>query len=131
MEARQQAAGVLKQGKEGAAGADASAYAGEAAEAADVAEARLAQPKGDSRYRWRLVVHRFESPRHCGTCRKMMQCNVRHVAAGLAAAVRDNAVKEAEELCVHIRTMRLCIGSTAGLGFRVNQNFTSGSTGWV
>jgi TPR repeat protein len=26
-------------------------------------------------------------------------CNVRHVAAGLAAAVRDNAVKEAEELC--------------------------------
>jgi hypothetical protein len=54
MEARQQAAGVLKQGKEGAAGADASAYAGEAAEAADVAEARLAQPKEDSRHRWRL-----------------------------------------------------------------------------
>ena len=45
MEARQQAAGVLKQGKEGAAGADASAYAGEAAEAADVAETRLAQPE--------------------------------------------------------------------------------------
>jgi len=42
---------------------------------------------------------RFEPPRDWGTCRKMMQCNVRHVAAGLAAAVRDNVVKEAEELC--------------------------------
>ena len=45
------------------------------------------------------VGRRFEPPRDWSTCRKMMQCNVRHVAAGLAAAVRDNVVKEAEELC--------------------------------
>jgi len=45
------------------------------------------------------VGRRFEPPSDWSTCRKMMQCNVRHVAAGLAAAVRDNVVKEAEELC--------------------------------
>ena len=44
------------------------------------------------------VGRHFEPQRDWGTCRKMMQCNVRHVAAGLAA-VRDNVVKDAEELC--------------------------------
>jgi len=34
-----------------------------------------------------------------GNCRKMMQFNVRRVAAGLAAAVRNKFVREAEELC--------------------------------
>jgi TPR repeat protein len=45
------------------------------------------------------VGRHFEPQRNWGACRKMMQCNVRHVAAGLAAAVRDRAAKEAEELC--------------------------------
>ena len=34
-----------------------------------------------------------------GKCRKMIYFNVRRVAAGLAAAVRNKFVKEAEELC--------------------------------
>jgi len=41
----------------------------------------------------------FEPQRNWGACRKMMQSNVRRVAAGLAAAVRDKVAKEAEELC--------------------------------
>jgi len=41
----------------------------------------------------------FEPQRNWGACRKMMLSNVRHVAAVLAAAVRDKAAKEAEELC--------------------------------
>jgi TPR repeat protein len=45
------------------------------------------------------VGRHFEPQRNWGACRKMMQSNVRHVAAGLAAAVRDEAAKEAEELC--------------------------------
>jgi TPR repeat protein len=45
------------------------------------------------------VGRRFEPAKHWGTCCKMMQCNLRHVAAGLAAAVLDGVVKEAEELC--------------------------------
>ena len=34
-----------------------------------------------------------------GACHQLMQCNVRRLVAGLAAAVRDKAAKEAEELC--------------------------------
>jgi len=45
------------------------------------------------------VGRHFEPQRNWGACRKMMQCNVRHVAAGLASAVRDKVAKEAEELC--------------------------------
>ena len=42
----------------------------------------------------------FEPQRNWGACRKMMLSNVRRVAAGLAAAVRDQVAKEAEEeLC--------------------------------
>jgi len=41
----------------------------------------------------------FEPQRNWGACRKMMQSNVRRVAAVLAAAVRDKVAKEAEELC--------------------------------
>jgi len=45
------------------------------------------------------VGRHFEPQRSWGACRKMMQCNVRRVAAGLAAAVRDKVAKEAKELC--------------------------------
>ena len=45
------------------------------------------------------VGRHFEPQRNWGACRKMMQSNVRHVAAGLAAALRDKVAKEAEELC--------------------------------
>jgi len=45
------------------------------------------------------VGRHFEPHRTLGACRKMMQFNVRRVAAGLAAAVRNKFVKEAEELC--------------------------------
>jgi len=41
----------------------------------------------------------FQPQGNWGACRKMMQSNARRFAAGLAAAVRDKAVKEAEELC--------------------------------
>jgi len=41
----------------------------------------------------------FEPQRNWGACRKMMLSNVQRVASGLAAAVRDEAAKEAEELC--------------------------------
>jgi len=41
----------------------------------------------------------FEPQRNWGACRKMMQTIVRHVTAGLAAAVRDKVAKEAKELC--------------------------------
>jgi len=41
----------------------------------------------------------FEPQRNWSACRKMMLSDVRRVAAGLAAAVRDKAAKEAEELC--------------------------------
>jgi len=41
----------------------------------------------------------FEPQRNWGACRKMMLSNVRRVAAGSAAAVRDKVAKEAEELC--------------------------------
>jgi len=41
----------------------------------------------------------FEPQRNRRACCKMMQSIVRRVAAGLAAAVRDKAAKEAEELC--------------------------------
>jgi TPR repeat protein len=47
-----------------------------------------------------LGVGRHNEPqRNWGACHKMMQSIVRRVAAGLAAAVRDKAAKEAEELC--------------------------------
>ena len=42
------------------------------------------------------VGHHFEPSRICSS---MMQSQVRRVAAGLAAAVRDSVAKEAEELC--------------------------------
>jgi TPR repeat protein len=45
------------------------------------------------------VGRHFEPQRNWGACCKMMQSNVQHVAAGLAAAVRDEVAKEAEELC--------------------------------
>jgi len=45
------------------------------------------------------VGPQFEPQRNWNNCRKMMQFNVRRVAAGLAAALRDNVAKEAEELC--------------------------------
>jgi len=44
------------------------------------------------------VGRHFEPQRNRGTCRKMMQSNVRCVAAGLAAAVLERAVKEAKRL---------------------------------
>jgi len=45
------------------------------------------------------VGHHFEPQRNWSDCHQMMQISVRHVAAGSAAAVRDEAAKEAEELC--------------------------------
>ena len=44
------------------------------------------------------VGRHFEPQRTLGACRKMMQFNVRRVAAGLAAAARNKLFKEAEEL---------------------------------
>ena len=41
----------------------------------------------------------FEPRSNASACSKMMWCTVRRVAAGLAAAVRDNIFKEAEDLC--------------------------------
>jgi hypothetical protein len=41
----------------------------------------------------------FEPQSNWGACCRMMQSIVRRVAAGQAAAVRDKAAKEAEELC--------------------------------
>ena len=50
------------------------------------------------------VGRHFEPQRNRRACHQMMQSNVRHIAAGLAAAavraLRDKAAKEAEELCV-------------------------------
>jgi len=45
------------------------------------------------------VDRHCERQRNWGACNKMMQSNVRRVAAGLAAAVRDKVAKEAQELC--------------------------------
>jgi TPR repeat protein len=45
------------------------------------------------------VGRHFEPQRNWVACSKMMQSNVQRVAAGLAAAVRDQVAKEAEELC--------------------------------
>jgi TPR repeat protein len=45
------------------------------------------------------VGRHFEPQRNRRACHQMMLSNVRRVAAGLAAAVRDKAAKEAEELC--------------------------------
>jgi len=45
------------------------------------------------------VGHHFEPQRNWRACHQMMQSIARRVAAGLAAAVRDKAAKEAEELC--------------------------------
>ena len=45
------------------------------------------------------VGRHVEPQRTLGACRKMMQFNVRRVAAGLAAAVRNKFFKKAEELC--------------------------------
>jgi len=45
------------------------------------------------------VGRHFEPQRNRSACHKMMHINVRRVAAGLAAAVRDKVAKEAEELC--------------------------------
>ncbi len=45
------------------------------------------------------VGRHFEPQRNRIACRKMMQLNVRRVAAVLAAAVRDKVAKEAGELC--------------------------------
>ena len=44
------------------------------------------------------VGNHFEPHRNWGACRKMMQSNVRFVAAGLAAAVLQRAIKEADIL---------------------------------
>jgi TPR repeat protein len=41
----------------------------------------------------------FEPQRNWGACHKLMQSTVRRVASKLMAAVRDEAAKEAEELC--------------------------------
>jgi len=45
------------------------------------------------------VGRHFEPQRNRRACHQMMQSNVRRVAAGQAAAVRDKVAKEAEELC--------------------------------
>jgi hypothetical protein len=45
------------------------------------------------------VGRHFQPQRNWRACHSMMQSNVRRVAAGLAAAVRDNVAIEAEELC--------------------------------
>jgi TPR repeat protein len=49
------------------------------------------------------VGRHFEPQRNRRACHQMMQSNVRHIAAGLAAAavraLRNKAAKEAEELC--------------------------------
>jgi TPR repeat protein len=42
----------------------------------------------------------FEPQRNWSACHKLMQSTVRRVASRLMAAVRDEAAKEAEELCV-------------------------------
>ena len=44
------------------------------------------------------VSRHFQPQRNWGACRQMMQSNVRRVAAGLAAAVLERAVKEAQRL---------------------------------
>ena len=45
------------------------------------------------------VGDQFEPQRNRRACHKMMQMNARRVASKLMAAVRDEAAKEAEELC--------------------------------
>jgi TPR repeat protein len=45
------------------------------------------------------VGHHIEPQRNRRACHKMMQSNVRHVVAGLAAEVRDKLANEAEVLC--------------------------------
>jgi hypothetical protein len=45
------------------------------------------------------VGSHFEPKRNWGACRRMMQSILRRVAAGMAAAVRDNVAKEAKKLC--------------------------------
>jgi hypothetical protein len=45
------------------------------------------------------VGRHFEPQRNWSACHKLMQSVARRVAAGLAAAVRDEVAKEAEELC--------------------------------
>jgi TPR repeat protein len=45
------------------------------------------------------VGRHFEPQRNRRACHKMMQMNARRVASKLMAAVRDEAAKEAEELC--------------------------------
>jgi hypothetical protein len=45
------------------------------------------------------VGRHFEPQRNRSACHQMMQSIARRVAAGLAAAFRDKAAKEAEELC--------------------------------
>jgi len=45
------------------------------------------------------VGRHFEPQRNMRACLKMMQSVAKHVAAGLAAVVRDKIAKEAEELC--------------------------------
>jgi len=45
------------------------------------------------------VGRHFEPQRNWRACHKLMQSVARRVAAGLAAAVRDEVAKEAEELC--------------------------------
>ena len=51
----------------------------------------------------------FEPQRNWGACRKMMLSNVRRVASGQAAAVRDQVAKEAEELCASGRCAAVMI----------------------
>jgi TPR repeat protein len=46
------------------------------------------------------VGRHFEPQRNWRACHKLMQSIARRVAAGLAAALRDNVAKEAEELCM-------------------------------
>ena len=45
------------------------------------------------------VGRHFEPQRNSRACHQMIQSNVRHMAAGLAAVVRDKVAKEAQELC--------------------------------
>ena len=63
------------------------------------------------------VGRHFEPQRNWGACRKMMQSNVRHVAAGLAAAVRDKVAKEAKELCASGRCAAAVVALQRAIDF--------------
>jgi len=63
------------------------------------------------------VGHHFEPQRNWRACHKLMQSIARRVAAGLAAAVRDEVAKEAEELCASGQCAAAIVPLQLAIGF--------------